>query len=172
MGKEKDNWLRKVRFELVLWAIAVIMAVLSFYPQVVGIYVSLWLWYLSPVISTIIIWRCIAKVLRGGKIKPLGKPFEYLFFFMLFIATYTLAFIIDGYEVRIMAWVFVITVVTAGYSGWLHYIEGFYDEKNWWKPKNIFITSSEPKGSVSMWNRIRNSSWIRILGIGLIIGRE
>ena len=80
MGKVRSDWLEMVKFELFLWVIAVIMAVLSFFPKVVGLYTSLWLWYLSPIISTIIIWRCIAKVLRKGKVKPVGRFFKFLFF--------------------------------------------------------------------------------------------
>jgi len=70
-----------------------------------------------------------------------------------------------------MAWAFEISVITAGYSGWLHYMEGFFDEKNWWKPKNYYHGPSKSYGrSENMWERIRNSSWIRILGVILIIG--
>jgi len=165
MGKVRSNWLEMVKFELFLLVIAVVTAVLSFFPKVVGLYTSLWLWYLSPIISTIIIWRCIAKVLRKGKVKPVGRLFEFLFFFTLFLSTYTLSFILANYNIRIMAWVFEISVISAGYSGWLHYMEGFYDEKKWWKPpkKYNLLSKSDERGR-NMWNRIRKYGVYKFIG--------
>ena len=102
-----------------------------------------WSLFLSFNINSYNFWKIVAIYTRKNINKiALGKSFEYIFFIALFIASYALSFIIAhmGNPSRILDSYFLslgfsFSMLSAGSSGWLYYIEGLKDDK-YWKPKS------------------------------------
>ena len=131
MVKEHIN----VKFELLLWAIAVILCFISLFPNYIGLELSFWLYYTGIIIAVVVIWRVITKWARKNREKIHGRIFEMFFFVFLFLATYALSFILDRFQIRIMGATFVFAVIGAFYCGLLHYREGIFNKK-YWMPKS------------------------------------
>lgn len=141
--EEKMNKLSRSDFkiEIFLFTIVVIFGVLTLIGDFINIAIPFLITWLNYLIVTVAFWRVIQKIVRVKKDKIPGKTFEFFFFFFLFISSYSITFLVSFYDKPekildsfYMNLLFMPSLISAAYSGWLYYIEGITSKK-YWKPK-------------------------------------
>ena len=127
------------KFEFALLIIVIILCILTFITENIF---KIWLTIFIPGLFTFIIWRLLQKWGREKKDNIPGRMFEYLFFFFLFLSSYAITFIASFsdkperiFDNILMNILFIPSIISAMYSGWLHYIEGIHG-KDYLKPKS------------------------------------
>lgn len=132
-------------FELLIFIIVVALGIISLLFTI-----SLWLTWICWVLLMVAFWRIIQKWSRKNKNEIPGRTFEFLFFFLLFVASYLVTFIasyVDNpnkiVDYIIMSFSFTPVVISAGYCGWLYYIEGITNKKYWKKKPHKKIDEEE-----------------------------
>ena len=116
-----------LRFLLYVSIIPFIIAfVLSFFNLPLLFWIVTWIAYLF---FTIIVIHIVRNYFLDNRDKVKGRAFEMFFFLFLFMASYSITLIVADWFKPIMTIAFIISVVSSGYFGYMHYIDGLFNEK-------------------------------------------
>ena len=136
MKREKNKL--QITYEIYFLLFIVILAIVSLFLDLIT---KIYILYLIISLFALIFWRIAQKWSRLNQDQLPGKIFEYLFFLSLFIATYTLTFIVAfiGNPEKIIDQFFllqgfILSLISAAFCGWLYYVEGIFNKK-YYKPK-------------------------------------
>lgn len=121
-----------IRFEIILLIIAAILGLITaFFDYSNKIYITL----IQYILIIVGVWRIIHKIAIPYKEKIPGRVFEYLFFFFIFLASYSYTFMVFFLEnpekiidAILMNIALIVTLISACYCGWFHYINGLYND--------------------------------------------
>ena len=120
----KLNILEKILFLSVF--VLVILSLWFFFIQLGSIF-----WYiiwLTYIVATIFVWQRILRATRLGRIKIQGRPFEMFFFMFIFMSSYIASYILIRFMWEVSLIIFVVSTISAGYSGYMHFIEGWFNK--------------------------------------------
>ena len=129
MFNKKKPRIKLNRLEKILFWSVVVLVILSlwFYFTQQGVI----FWYINwitYIVTTVFVWQRVLRATRLGRFKIQGRPFEMFFFMFIFMSSYIASYILIRYVWEVSVIIFAVSTISAGYSGYMHFIEGWFNE--------------------------------------------